>query len=700
MADATSGIERLMRPRSVAVIGASTDISKTAGRPVGYLLKHGFDGAIWPVNPRAKEIAGLACYPDIASLPHAPDVGIIMLSVDRAHVAVRELSARGTPAAIAIASGYAETGAEGARRQDELRRAAGAMRLLGPNTIGLVNLTEKIILSASGALEMDHFPAGNIGFVSQSGGILGSLLSRAAARGAGMSKLISTSNEADLDLADFVDYLADDEATKVIALYIEGLRDADKFRAAVAKAARAGKPVVAYKVGRSEAGARAAISHTGALAGADEIYDAFFRAAGIIRARTFDDLLGLPLALSAGRRPGGKRVAILTSTGGAGTLVADSLGELGFDAPAPGEATTRELRALEKGDTFVLDRNPIDVTLAGLQPALLRGAISALLASDDYDALVIIVGSSGIAQPELMAEAIRDCIKDSKKPVLAYISPHAPQAASVLAGYGVPAYPAPESCAAALAALWQAAQQRSEPSRLQAGAVVLPDYPAGPLDEAQAKELFSHFGIACAHEIIVTNASEAEAAARELGDSVALKVLSRDIAHKSDVGGVTIGATAQDIAARLAAMADNVERRTGQRPQRFLVQEMVRDGVEIILGVKRDALGMALLIGMGGVTAELLQDKALRLLPPGGELSREDAHSMLRELKTYPLLDGYRGRRPMDVDSLALAITAFSRMATQLADRLIEAEINPLFVLPRGQGVRAADGLAVFAPRL
>jgi acetate---CoA ligase (ADP-forming) len=330
-----NAITRLLKPRSVAVIGASADPSKTAGRPVSYLSKHGFGGAIYPVNPKAREIGGLKCYPDIASLPETPDVGIVLLGAERAHLAVRELAERGCAAAIVLASGYTETGEQGARRQQQLLEAAGAMRILGPNTIGLVNLTDNIVLSASGALEMDRFPAGAIGVVSQSGGILGSLLSRAAARGIGLSKLISTSNEVDLELADFIDALVDDEATKVIALYVEAVRHPEKFRAAALRAARAGKPVVAFKIGRSEAGAQAAVSHTGAMAGADRMYDALFRQVGVIRAQTFGDLLDIPAALATGRKLRGNRVAVLTSTGGAGTLVSDSLGVSSFDTPAP-----------------------------------------------------------------------------------------------------------------------------------------------------------------------------------------------------------------------------------------------------------------------------------------------------------------------------------------------------------------------------
>jgi acyl-CoA synthetase (NDP forming) len=691
-------ISRLLKPRSVAVIGASADAAKTAGRPVSYLVKHGFKGDIYPVNPKAERIGELRCYADVASLPAVPDVGIVLLGAERAHLAVRDLAARGCAAAIVLASGYTETGEEGARRQRQLTEAAGSMRLLGPNTIGLVNLTDNIVLSATGALEMDHFPVGSIGVVSQSGGILGALLSRAAARGIGLSKLISTSNEVDLELADFIAHLVDDEATKVIALYVETVRNPEKFRAAALKAARVGKPIVAFKIGRSEAGALAAVSHTGALAGADRMYDALFRQTGVIRAQTFSDLLDIPAALATGRVLRGKRVAILTSTGGAGTLVSDSLGVAGFETPAPDAETAAALRALQTGDHAALDRNPIDVTLAGLQPELLRGAIKAVLASPSYDALVVIMGSSSLAMPELMAGAIQDCLPLSDKPVLAYVSPHAPEVGTLLTRRGVPAFAAAESCTAALAGMLQASQWKVPAETApQEAAVPVEDFPTGSLDEAQAKRLFARFGVPCARELVVQTPPEAEQAARELGGKVVLKILSGEITHKSDVGGVAVGLTAEQIGSRLTEMAAQVERQVGVQPQRFLVQEMVAGGTELILGLHRDALGTAVLLGMGGVTAELFKDTTMRLLPPRGSLSREEALSMAQELKTWPLLDGFRGRPKADVQALVNTIVAFSAMAAQLGDRLVEAEINPVFVLPQGQGVRAADGVAVLA---
>jgi acyl-CoA synthetase (NDP forming) len=688
-----SAIGKLLRPSSVAVIGASADPAKMTGRPVSYLQKHGFAGAVWPVNPRAASIAGLPCYADVAALPAAPDVGIVLVGPDRAEQAVRDLAARGTAAAIVLASGYGEASPEGAARQQALRQAAGSMRLLGPNTIGLVNLTDGIMLSASGALEVEGLPPGRVSLVSQSGGILGSLLSRAADRGIGFAKLVSTGNEADLDSADFIEHLLEDDATAVIAVYMEGLRRPEAFRRAALRATALGKPIVVFKVGRSESGGRAAASHTGAMAGADRMYDAFFRQLGVIRAETFADLLDIPGALACGRRAAGRRVAILTSTGGAGTLVADACGLAGFEVPPPDTATIAALAAVQEGGQAAADRNPIDVTLAGLQPALFRTAINALLDSTGYDALVTIVGSSALAQPDLVADAVVECQARSDKPVLAYVSPHAPHIVRLLNQRGIPAFAAPEACATVMAAL----QPRPVPEAASAAAatgVALPPLPSGPLNEAESKALFARFGVPVTREIVAADAAAAQAAAETLGGRVVLKVLSRAIAHKSDVGGVRVGVAAADIPAACATMLDSLRRAGAPAPEGFLVQELVKGSAEMILGFHRDPqLGPAILLGMGGVAAELFQDTAIRLLPLGSA----DAEAMLRELKTWPLLDGFRGAPRCDVAALVDAILGFAAMAATLGERLVEAEINPVFVLPEGQGVRAVDGLAILA---
>lgn len=726
-----SGLELLFNPRSVAVIGASADANKTSGRPIALLQKQGFKGAIYPVNPRVSEINGLTCYASIADLPAVPDVAMVLLGAERAEGAVRELAALGVPFCIVLASGYAETGEAGAARQAALREAASyvpkglpAMRLLGPNTIGLVNLTGGVVLSPSGAMDMAHFERGSISVVSQSGGILGSLLSRASARGVGLSKLIATSNEVDIDLADCVDYLVDDPATQVIVLYVETVRNVDRFKAACSKALTAnggaGKPIVAFKIGRSEAGAAAAVSHTGAMAGSDRMYDALFTACGVIRAQTFSDLLDMPLALSllaTGKKLSGKRVAILTSTGGAGTLVSDSLGMAGFETPAPDTETAAKLRATQTGDHAVFDKNPIDVTLAGLQPAVLRGAVAALLSSSSYDSLIVIVGSSGVAQPRLMADAIAGAMADvpafADKPVLAYVSPHAPDAAAVLSSLGVPAFTAPESCAAALLAMAHQQLMKQRLGQAQSEQVATKNQPVqteparvtalvsasltGSLNEFEAKKVFASFGITASRECVVTtsvDAMQATSSMVSIGiNKFVLKILSSAITHKSDVGGVAVNLVANQVGDRLTQMTAVVKANTGVACEQFLLQEMVTGGVEMILGMHSDPTGSAILLGMGGTAAELLEDTVLRMCP----VSRADARGMMESLKTWPLLNGYRGRPLADSEALVDAIVAFSNMVEALGDRLVTAEINPLFVLEAGQGVKAADAVMVLA---
>jgi acyl-CoA synthetase (NDP forming) len=730
-------LERLIRPRSVAIVGASSDPSRTAGRPLGYLLKHGYRGMVYPVNPRADEIQGVKAYPSIEALPEAPDCGLILVGPDRVTEAVRELARIGTSTAIVLAGGYAEVSADGARRQAELKEAAGAMRLLGPNTIGLVNVIDGTALSPSVALELAPLTPGKVGLASQSGGILGSVLSRAEARGIGFSRLVGTGNEADLEIADIVEYLLDDDATSVIALYLEGLRNVPRFRELAARAQQIGKPMVAFKVGRSEVGARSASSHTGAMAGSDRVYDALFEQYGVIRAGTFSDLLDISGTLAAGRKLGGKRLAVLTSTGGAGVLVADACGALGFEAPPPEPETVQRLTRALTGDAEMAERNPVDVTLAGLSSDIFRSAISTLLASPSYDALVVIVGSSGLARPELAGGPVLESLAESPKPLVVYVSPGAPSIVQYLNRNGVPAFESPEGCAAGLGALARVSLRESPtpgpakgneaegamnrtptaPSNNEVGAqfiaptspqFIAPTLPSplhhlgslanysGRLNESEAARLFARFGIRSVHERPVQSATAATEAARTIAGPdgrVVLKVLSRDLAHKSETGGVLVGVPVHEATMRGGDLLATVRERAPQAAiEGLLVQELVEGGVETILGFIRDPqVGPAILVGAGGAAAEIYEDVVLRLPP----ISRPEAVAMIERLRCYPLLAGFRGRPPGDLDALADAIVAFSGMVLELGDRLEEAEINPLFVLPAGQGVVAADGLAV-----
>lgn len=684
-----SVIDAILNPKSVVVVGASNDPAKLTGRPIAYLQRHNYAGTIYPINPKSDTVAGLKAYASARDLPEAPDLALVLVGANRVIDSVRELAAAGTKAAVVLASGFGESGEEGRKRQEELREAAGSMRILGPNTIGLVNLSDGIMLTASGAMEMEDFTTGPIALLSQSGGIMGSLLSRAAGRGIGFSKLVATGNEADLEVSDFLSALADDPATQVIALYLETIRNVAAFRAAAEKVRAAGKRIVAYKVGRSESGAQSAVSHTGALAGADEVYDALFAQLGVIRAQTFADLLDIPAALAAGRMMKGKRVAIVTSTGGAATVVADNVGLAGLDMPAPDADTAAKLLALDLKEA-VLDRNPIDVTLAGLRPDLFRAILKILAESPSYDGIAVVVGSSSIGQPDVVAGPVMEAMAITDKPIVTYVSPEAPGIVRHLNRNGIPAYAAPESCSSAFLSLLP--MPEVAPVARKASSVDTSDLPSGALNEADAKGLYSRFGVPVTREISAATPAEAGAAAASFDGPVVIKILSNEILHKTEVGGVAVGIAPADVERASTEMLERVRARSTGKVDGVLVQEMISGGVEMILGYNRDPqLGSYILLGAGGVTTELYQDVALRLLP----LDRPQVTEMIDSLKCSALLKGFRGRPVADVEALTDAVLAFAEMADALEGRLQEAEINPVFVLPEGKGVRAADGLVV-----
>jgi acyl-CoA synthetase (NDP forming) len=677
----------------VAIVGASADVSRTAGKPLRYLQKHGFTGTTYVVNPRYTDIDGVPCFPSVADLPEAPDVGLVLLGGGGAISALRDLATRGAPSAIVLAGGFAEIDADGLARQQQLREAAGGMRLLGPNTIGMVNVADRTALSASIALELDALPDGKVALVSQSGGMLGALLSRGAAHGLGFSRMVATGNEADVDVSDVIEYLLDDPETSVIALYLESVRRPARFREVTAQAEARGKSLVVYKVGRSEAGAASATSHTGALAGEDRLYDALFLQTGVVRVNALTELVDVACALVTSKRLRGSRLGVLTSTGGAGAVVADACGVYGFSVPPPDDAAAERLSAaLPAASPAETHRNPVDLTLANLRAEAYRDTISALVESPTYDGVVVVVGSSGLGDPRLAAEPVREAAARTDKPVMVYVSPHALNIVSSLNSLGVPAFHTAEGCAAALVALRTRTQRMESSASVVRSAHAAPDT-SGRLNEAEALALFESFGIPAVRHAVARTPEEAEAFARDVDGPVVLKVLSRDIAHKSDVGGVRLNVRADDVARVCAELARSVGRDT----EGWLIQEQVAgDATEMLLGVIRDPqLGLALLLGAGGTATEVFEDTSVRLLP----LREEDPEDMLAELKSSVLLKGFRGRPAGDVVALFDAMRGFASMAEAFGDRLLEAEINPLFVLPAGRGVRAADALAVLGAR-
>jgi acetate---CoA ligase (ADP-forming) len=679
----------MTRPKSVAIVGGSADPSRIAGRPVKFLRRGGFTGEAYLVNPNTPKVEGFTSVASVGELPHAPDVAFVTTGARAAIGAVGELSAIATTGAIVLASGYAETGAEGVALQRALLDAAGTMRIVGPNTLGIINLHDGVYLSASDALETPNLVSGRIGVASQSGGIMASLLSRAAGTGIGFSKLFATGNEADIEVSDCVDYFADDDETSVVALYLETLRDPDRFLAAALHAAQRGKRLVCYKVGRSVAGALAATSHTGALAGSNRAFDAFFERAGILRATRFSELLEIPAALATNLTMAGRRIGILTTTGGAGTLVADAFGALGFELPPPSATVVARLEAVLPNVELDLGHNPIDLTLAGIREEIMVPVIETLTASDGFDAIVVVVGASGVAQPRLVADPLIACAAlPGAKPIFAYVSPHIPEVLARLNREGVPAFESPEGCAAALDAL---VVPRHGPMVIRSVALDSPGATQGKLlREDEAKGLLGTYGIASPRHAVATTPAEAADVATTLAGPLVVKVLAEDLAHKSDVGGVALGVEAADVESVATAVLERVRAALPGTPLSGVLIEEMRGGTELILGMVRDpALGPTILLGSGGIVAEMLGDTALALPP----LGPEQARGLIGRLRLAPLLDGARGTPPKDVDALAAAIVAFSRFVLDQGGALIEAEINPLVVLEPGAGVLALDAL-------
>jgi acyl-CoA synthetase (NDP forming) len=678
----------LFEPRSIALVGASGDASKNTSRPQRFLRKHGYSGRIIPINPGRDEIFGEKAYPDIASVPETIDHAFIMVPAKAVRPAVEQCAAKGVPVATVYSDGFAETGPEGRREQDrlvEIARAAG-VRLIGPNCIGLVTTEPGCALSVNAVLEMAEIKVGPLAIVSQSGSMMGGLLSRGLGRGVGFSKLISVGNESDLSVGEFADLLADDPRTKTILLFMETIRDADKLAHAARRAYAAGKRVIVYKLGRSEVGQDLAASHTGAMAGSDEMADAFFRAHGMLRVDTLENLFELP-ALVADQFPAKRhRVAIMTTTGGGAASVADRLGTYGVEVVGP----TDEVIAKVADKIRIGKARLTDLTLAGAKKEIYSAVLNALLASDHCDLVLAVAGSSAQFQPEVAIEPLLEAERHGK-PLASFAAPHAEKSLKLLSEAGIASFRTPESCADAIRAWrdWKPpveAQERDD-NRVRAAAKLLRET-GSQLDEHRSSAVFEALGVPRAASEVIETAEQPVS----LAFPVVAKILSRDILHKTDAGGVVLDI--HDAAALQDAAREIFERVRASHPdadvEGVLVQRMEKGLAELILGYKRDPqVGPVVVLGVGGVLAEIYKDFAVRLAP----VSVEDAHAMTDEVKGLAVIRGYRGMPGGDREALAHAVSAFSQLA--FIDEVAEAEVNPLIVKPEGEGVIGVDGLIV-----
>jgi acyl-CoA synthetase (NDP forming) len=682
--------DALFSPRSVAIVGQSDDASKAAGRPLKFLRRIGYAGRVYPINPRRETVLGERAWPALAALPEPPEHAYIVTPTQAAVAAVEECGALGVKVATVLADGFAEAGAEGMARETRLREtcARTGIRIVGPSSLGVVDLRTRVMLTANAAFDEKDFPLGRIFAASHSGSMIGALMSRGKARGTGFAGFVSVGNEVDLSLGEICAATLDDPDIDGYMLFLETMRHADTLRRFALSAAERGKPIIAYKLGRSDAARELAVSHTGALAGEDDVADQFLRSCGIARVDTLEGLIEGPPLLSrvpAAARGGRKRVGVVTTTAGGATMVVDPLASRGVTVEP---ASTATLARIAAAGIEVKPARLVDLTIAGARYETMKATLDILTAAPEFDLVLAVIGSSARSQPEITVRPIIDSA-GAARPLAAFVVPDAPEALAMLSRAGVPNFRTPEACADAIAAALSRQPPRPLPARSAA-----PVASNGPvLDELAASALLDRLGIARAPSVAL-EVGIARAPPLPFAYPVAVKVLCAEIAHKTDVGGVALGvvdgealiAAIQNIAATVA------ERRPGARVGRVLVQPMVSGLGEVLLGYRVDRdVGALIMVASGGVLTEIARDRSLRLAP----IDLATAHEMIAEVRSLMALAGYRGRPAGDFDALARAMVALSQLADDAS--IAEAEINPLIVRPAGEGVVAVDALVKLA---
>jgi len=689
-----ASLDCLLAPSSVAVIGASADPLRIGGRPIANMLARGFAGRILPVNPKRTEVQGLRAFPSVAALPEVPDAAIVAVPSDAAVATVADLARAGVKAAIVFTAGFAEVDAAGAALQARMAADAAAhgMRLLGPNCLGLFNARAGFYPIFSSSLEGGWPLPGRIGIASQSGAYGTHLFAAARERRMGTPVCVTTGNEADVAVADVIGWLAEDDETDVIAAYVEGIARAAPFLRALETAWRARKPIVMMKVGRSAAGAAAARSHTASIAGDDAVTDAVLAEFGVVRARTTDALLDIAQMATRRIYPARNTLGVITISGGGGVLCADAAADIGFPMPPMPKAT--QARLLQRLP-FAAPRNPVDCTAQAFNEMSLIGEFTEAMVAEGGYTSVLGFFSQTAAAPSL-APGIRGQLAatQARYPdrlyAISMLGP--PERVRDYEDAGFVVFEDPTRAVVAIDAMGRfgAAFARSpgaSPPTVPAIAL-----PASTPSEAEAKRLLAAAGITSPPERACASAESAESAARAIGFPVVMKIISPDILHKSDIGGVLLDVA--DAAAARRGYATVIERaRTaapGARIEGVLVAKQLQGGVECILGIDRDPVfGAVAMFGLGGIFVEVLKDVVFRRCPFGEDV----AEAMIRSIRGAPLLLGARGRRPADVPALARMLARLSAFAHQSGPRLRSVDLNPVFAMLEGEGAYAADAV-------
>jgi acetate---CoA ligase (ADP-forming) len=697
-------LDSFFAPDSIALIGASRDHEKIPGRLLAMLRKNEFPGKLYPINPNYDDIDGLRCYKSVADVGAPIDLAVIIIPARAVLGALEQCAKAGVQNAVIISSGFAEEGGDSAAMQDAIAALAKrtGMRISGPNAEGFYSQVQRVAATFSPTVDVKPDAPNlvatkrRIGIVAQSGGIGFAIYHRAKALGIALSYVVSAGNESDLGAGEFLDYMVQDASTDVILLFIEGIRDVDKFLIAARRAAEIGKPVIVTKVGRSGAGERAAASHTASMAGWSAAYDAVFAKYGLIVSNDLDEAVTIAAVLTTNPLPKGDRVAVLTVSGGAGIWGADTVSMQGLKVPELSASIQTEIKKLLP--SYGAAGNPIDVTAQGVNSGGLQRSIDLLAVSDEVDAILVVLSlSSDVRMPFKEAE-LKPVIGAQNKPVVFYsytLPSHfargelAKSGVVVLSGLTHVGVAMRQLADYARFKLAPPADSLALPSRDLSGFLKSPK-----LSEFDSKSLLRDAGIALPDEVLVTEKGALDAAIARVGFPMVMKIQSRDIPHKSEIGGVRVNITSKGEA--FAAYQSLLESAQRHRPsadiQGVLVGPMAKKGVEIIVGTLQDAtFGPIIMVGLGGITTELFKDVIYRPAP----VSATEASAMLDALKAAPLLHGFRGAAKADVAALSLLISQISLLAAQHAREISEIEINPVLVHPIGQGVTIVDALVV-----
>ncbi len=698
-----SPVEILLTAKSVAIVGASDNGIKPSGRTQRYLKKYGFSGTVYPINPTRETVQGARSYASLSDLPEVPDLTVIVLPQAAVEGALEECGERGIEFAIVFASGYAELGADGAKLQESLLATArrAGVRILGPNSVGAVSAGNNLTATFMTGLDQDRFDLTDEGvaFVSQSGAMGGFILNMAHTGGLGVGRFFSTGNEADLSLSEIIEGLVEEGSTRVVLGYVEGVRDGDRFQSALASAQAAGVPVAMMKVGRSARGAAAAASHTGALAGSNAVFDGVFDRFGVHRAMDVEHLLDLGLVFSQPARPMGNRVSIVTLSGGAGVLMTDYAEDLGLDVFTWNEEWQQKMA--EVLPPFASCANPIDTTGAiAANQAMLTDALEVCLQNPDTDILLVLLGNLEMEEDSICGSIIEIAAR-TDKPVLVTWVGGSGNPVRKLSANGVPTFSEPIRTMRAASAL-------AKSSRWRAGvdSVVLAHQPVDVdlsvltqaierektyLDEVASKALLSSAGVRTVKEKEATSPSGALEAAQELGLPVVLKLLSDEIAHKTEHNAVRVDLDTDEDIVTAAEEILAVAKRLNLKDRRLVLQQMLPPTTELILGMTTDPVfGPVILLGIGGVLTEVMADVQVRPSP----VTAAEARTMIDSLRGVSLLHGLRGRVAVDQDDLVATVVAFSELCTAAAPQVESIEINPLLIDAAGKPV-AVDALVV-----